>query len=92
MQQHVGEEFDAVISGVAAFGFWAQTIPHKCEGLISLNNLLDLDEFKFVEEEYALVGKRSRLKFQMGNTVRIKVAAANLSKRQLDFELMIKRI
>jgi ribonuclease R len=92
MQQHVGEEFDAVISGVAAFGFWAQTIPHKCEGLISLNNLLDLDEFKFVEEEYALVGKRSRLKFQMGNTVKIKVAAANLSKRQLDFELIIKRI
>jgi ribonuclease R len=92
MQQHVGEEFDAVISGVAAFGFWAQTIPHKCEGLIAVNNLLDLDEFKFIEEEYALVGKRSKLKFQMGNSIRIKVAAANLTKKQLDFELIRKKV
>lgn len=88
MQKFIGDEFDAVISGVAAFGFWAQTIAHKCEGLVSLNNLLDLDEFKFIEEEYALVGKRSKLKFQMGQKVRIRVAAANLSKKQLDYELI----
>ena len=89
MQRFVGEEFDAVISGVAAFGFWAQTIAHKCEGLISVNNLLDIDEFKFVEEEYALVGKRSHIKFQIGNPVRIKVASANLIKKQLDYEVIL---
>jgi len=89
MQKFIGEEFDAVISGVASFGFWAQTTAHKCEGLISLNNLLDLDEFKFVEEEYALVGKRSTLKFQIGDAVKIRVAGANLAKKQLDYELIM---
>jgi len=89
MQRFVGEEFDAVISGVAAFGFWAQTIAHKCEGLISVNNLLDIDEFKFVEEEYALFGKRSHIKFQIGNPVRIKVASANVIKKQLDYEVIL---
>ena len=54
-----------------------------------MNNLLDIDEFKFVEEEYALVGKRSHIKFQIGNPVRIKVASANLIKKQLDYEVIL---
>lgn len=88
MKKYIGQEFDAVISGVAGFGFWAQSLPHKCEGLVSLNNLLDIDEFIYVEEDYALVGKRTKMKFQMGNTIRILVAGANLKKRQLDYELV----
>jgi ribonuclease R len=91
MQKFVGEEFDAVISGVTTFGFFAQTISHKCEGLVSINNLLDIDEFKFVEEEYALIGRSSKMKLQMGNTVKVRVAAANLSKKQLDFELILAK-
>lgn len=89
MKKYIGQEFDAVISGVAGFGFWAQTIPHKCEGLVSVNNLLDVDEFVYVEEEYALFGKYTGMRFQMGNTVRILVAGANLKKRQLDYELVL---
>ncbi|MCR6720622.1 MAG: ribonuclease R [Chitinophagaceae bacterium] len=85
MQQHVGEEFDGVISGVAAFGFWVETIDHKCEGLVSVASLLDYDEFRHVESEYCLVGHRSGKKFRMGDKVRIQVAAANLLKRQLDY-------
>lgn len=85
MSNHVGEDFDGVISGVASFGFWVETVDHKCEGLVSINSLLEYDEFRHVENDYALVGMRSGKKFRMGDKVRIKVAAANLGKRQLDY-------
>lgn len=86
MSQFVGEEFDAVISGVASFGFWCQTLDHMCEGLISVRDLEE--EFIHDEEEYMLIGKSSKRKFQMGQKIRIQVAGANLSKRQLDYELV----
>jgi ribonuclease R len=90
MKQFLGEEFDGVISGVASFGFWAETIDHKCEGLVSVFSLQDYDEFRHIEEDYCLVGKRSGRKFRMGDRVRIKVIAANLTKRQLDYEWVLQ--
>ncbi len=89
MQGYLGEEFEGVISGVASFGFWVETIEHKCEGLVSINSLLEYDDFRLVEGDYSLVGLRSGRKFMMGDKVRIKVVAANLSKRQLDYEWVI---
>ncbi|MCU7551472.1 ribonuclease R [Chitinophagaceae bacterium LB-8] len=89
MQQFLGEEFEGVISGVAPFGFWVETVEHKCEGLVSLNSLLDYDEFHLIETEYMLSGVRSGRKFRMGDKVRIKVVAANLTKRQLDYEWVL---
>jgi ribonuclease R len=86
MQQYLGEEFEAVISGVARFGFWAETVAHKCEGLISINHLNDYDEFRLIESDYSLVGRRSGRKFRMGDKVMIRVVSANLDKRQLDYE------
>lgn len=89
MQDFLGEEFEGVISGVAAFGFWVETIEHKCEGLVNINSLLEYDDFRLVEGDYSLVGLRSGRKFMMGDKVRIKVVAANLSKRQLDYEWVV---
>src|SRR5439155_12206805 len=89
MNDFLGEEFDGVISGVAAFGFWVETVLHKCEGLVSINSLLEYDEFRLVETDYALVGMRSGRKFRMGDKVRIKIIAANLEKRQLDYEWVL---
>ena len=89
MQNFLGEEFEGVISGVAAFGFWVETVEHKCEGLVSLNSLLDFDDFRLVETDYCLVGHRSGRKFRMGDKVWIKVIAANLTKRQLDYEWVV---
>jgi ribonuclease R len=90
MKNYLGEDFEGVISGVASFGFWVETIEHKCEGLISLNSLLEYDEFRLVESDYCLVGQRSGKKFRMGDKVRIKVVAANLTKRQLDYEWVVE--
>jgi ribonuclease R len=89
MQGFLGEEFEGVISGVAAFGFWVETVEHKCEGLVSLNSLLEYDDFRHIETDYALVGRRSGRRFRMGDKVTIKVVAANLTKRQLDYEWVI---
>jgi ribonuclease R len=87
MQEHLGEDFDAVVSGVTAFGVFVETVEHKCEGLIGMLELSQYDDFVFMENEYALVGRGTGLRFQMGDTLKIKVAAANLDKRQLDYSL-----
>ena len=86
LSDYVGEEFEAVISGVATFGFWAETVAHKCEGLVSIRDLNYYDDFRLVETDYSLVGVRSGRKFRMGDTVTIKVISANLEKKQLDFD------
>jgi ribonuclease R len=86
MRQFIGDEFDSIISGVSAFGFWVETVEHKCEGLVSIRDLSDFDDFKLDETDYALVGMRTKQKFRMGDKIRIKVIAANLEKRQLDYE------
>jgi ribonuclease R len=89
MKGFLGETFEAIISGVAHFGFWAETVAHKCEGMISIVSLSDYDEFRLVENDYSLVGKRSGRKFKMGDAITIKVIAANLDKRQLDYEWVL---
>jgi ribonuclease R len=89
MKDFLGQEFDGVISGVASFGFWVETIEQKCEGLVSINSLLDYDDFRLIESDYSLVGRRSGRQFRMGDKVKIKVVAANLTKRQLDYEWVI---
>lgn len=90
MKQFVGDEFPAVISGVASFGFWAETIEHKCEGLVSIQSLLDYDDFRHIDTEYALVGRRSGRTFRMGDKVTVKLVSANLAKRQLDYEWILQ--
>ena len=89
MSAFLGEEFEGVISGVASFGFWVETVEHKCEGLVSINSLLDIDDFRYVESDYMLVGRRSGRQFRIGDKLTIRVVAANLTKRQLDYEWVI---
>jgi ribonuclease R len=89
MQDFLGEEFEGVISGTAAFGFWVETVQHKCEGLVSMNSLLQHDDFRYIEADYALVGRRSGRRFRMGDRVWVKVIATNLTKRQIDYEWVI---
>jgi ribonuclease R len=85
MSKHIGATFDALISGVAQTGFWAETIEHKCEGMISISDLNEIDEFTFIDSEYALVGFRTNKKFRIGDKVKIRVDRADLEKKQIDF-------
>jgi ribonuclease R len=89
MQNYLGEEFEGVISGVSSFGFWVETVEHKCEGLVSIQSLNSYDEFMHMETDYCLVGRRSGRTFRMGDKIRIKIVSANLTKRQLDYEWVL---
>ena len=86
MQQFLGHEFEGVISGVASFGFWVETVEHKCEGLVSAQSLYEWDDFRHLESDYCLQGMRTGIRFSMGDKIRIRVVSANLVKRQLDYE------
>jgi ribonuclease R len=86
LKDHLGETFEGVVSGVASFGFWVETVTHKCEGLVNIIGLSDYDDFRLVEGDYSLVGRRSGRTFRMGDRVWIRVISANLEKRQLDYE------
>lgn len=88
MQGFIGDDFDAIISGVATFGFWAETVEHKCEGMVSVTDLSEFDDFEFIEGEYALVGRSTGLRFAMGGKVRVRVVSANLAKRQIDYTIL----
>jgi ribonuclease R len=88
MQQFIGDEFEGVVSGVAHFGFWVETVDTKCEGLVSIHNMSTKDEFKYDEQEYALIGMFTGKKIRIGDRVKIQVVAANLVKRQLDYDLI----
>lgn len=90
MREHLGEDFDGVISGVSSFGFWVETINEKCEGMVSLMSLSYMDTFEHIEGEFMLRGVRTGKTFRMGDRIRIKVIAADLDKRQMDYEWIPK--
>ncbi len=92
MRAYLGQEFEGVISGVASFGFFVETIDHKCEGLVSTISLSEVDDFLLLEGDYSLVGRKSGRKFKMGDRVWVQVVAANLDKRQIDFAWVNKTI
>ena len=86
MADKVGMEFDAHISGVQSYGIYCEIDENHCEGLVGMHDL-DGDYYEFDERNYCLVGRRHHHKYQLGDAVRIKVARANIDKRQLDFIL-----
>ena len=69
---------EGVISGVAAFGFWVETVNEKCEGLVSVRDLSDNDDFRHDDTDYALAGLHTGKKFRMGDKIQIKLVSANL--------------
>ena len=86
MEDKIGNEYDAHISGIQSYGIYCEIDENHCEGMVPMRDLDD-DYYDFDERNYCLVGRRHHHKYQLGDPVRIKVARANLEKRQLDFIL-----
>jgi len=86
MSDKVGQVFDAHISGIQSYGIYCEIDENHCEGLVGMHDL-DGDYYEFDERNYCLVGRRHHGKYQLGDPIRIKVARANIEKRQLDFIL-----
>lgn len=87
MQTHVGETFDAVISGVTQWGVYVEEKNTKAEGMIRMRDLGD-DFYELDEKHYALLGTRTRKKLSLGDRVRVKLTKADLDARTLDFVLV----
>lgn len=87
MEQFVGQTFDAFITGVQDYGIFVEIPETRCEGLIRSRSMKG-DYFVYDEKNHALVGKQTRVKYQLGSPVKIKVLNADLIKKQLDFELV----
>jgi ribonuclease R len=86
MEDKIGNEYDAHISGIQSYGIYCEIDENHCEGMVPMRDLDD-DYYEFDERNYCLVGRRHHQKYQLGDPVRIKVARANMEKRQLDFTL-----
>ena len=86
MTDKIGNTYDAHISGIQSYGIYCEIDENHCEGMVPMRDLDD-DYYDFDERNYCLVGRRHHHKYQLGDAVRIKVARANIEKRQLDFIL-----
>lgn len=87
MSEHIGQIYDAHISGITDFGIYCEIDENHCEGMVPMRDLKD-DYYEFDEKNYCLRGRRRGTLYQLGDEVRIKVVKANLEKKQLDFTLV----
>jgi ribonuclease R len=87
MSDKLGQVFDAVISGITEWGVYAEINENKCEGMIPIRDLDD-DFYEFDEKNYCLRGRRNKRTYSLGDPLKIKVARANLERKQLDFALV----
>ena len=87
MQSHLGETYSGIISGVTEWGLYVELNDNLCEGLVPMRDLAD-DFYDFDEKNHCLVGRRRNHRYRLGDNVDIKVARADLEKKQLDFVLL----
>lgn len=87
MQSHLGENYSGIISGVTEWGLYVELNDNLCEGLVPMRDLAD-DFYDFDEKNHCLVGRRHNHRYRLGDNVDVKVARADLEKKQLDFVLL----
>ena len=87
MSTRLGEKFDAVVTGVAEYGFFAQAEQFPAEGLIHVSSLID-DFYRFEEESRSLYGTKTKKRYRLGDRVRVEVLRVDIAKRMLDFRLV----
>lgn len=90
MQDHKGQEFLGIISGVTDWGMYVEIIENKCEGMVRIRDIKD-DHYIFDESQYALIGNNTKNMYQLGDEVIVKVNQIDLVKRHLDFHLIGKK-
>lgn len=90
LSERIGEELDAVITGVEQYGLFAQGIELPAEGLIHVTSLAD-DYYQYDRPSHTLSGRRSENQFRLGDRVRVVVAQVDVDRRELDFRLVERR-
>ena|SRR3989338_7886472 len=86
MKEHIGEEFNGIISGVTEWGIYVEEVETKCEGMIKLRDLGD-DFYALDQKNYRVVGEKAKKTYSLGDKIRFRVAGADMERRTLDFQL-----
>ncbi len=89
MKDKTGEEFEGIISGVTAFGFFVELKDIFVEGLVRVTSLHD-DYYQYHEKKYCLVGEGTHKTFRIGDEVRVRVDQVDVERRHIDFGLIEK--
>ena len=89
MEEHIGEEFEGVISSVTKWGIYVE-LPNTIEGLIHVTNMHD-DHYNYVEENYEMVGEHTGKTYKLGETVWVRVIGTDYLQRTIDFELVERK-
>lgn len=84
LEGRVGEEFDAVISGVSDSGMYVELIETRAEGMVRMRDIGD-DYFTHDQKRYRLVGERTKKQYALGDPIRVKLTAARVAEKELDF-------
>ncbi len=87
MQDHIGQEFDGIISAVTGFGFFVRLNDLFIDGLVHISTL-DNDYYRFDVAGQRLLGENSGMIYRIGDAVKIRVEAVSLEQRQVDFALV----
>jgi len=87
LKNKIGEVFDGVISGVTEWGLYVEITQNKCEGLVKVSSIKN-DHYVFDEKKYTLIGYRTKVGYQLGQKVKIKIQKADLERKQMDFILV----
>ena len=87
MQDKIGYEFEGHISGLTEWGIYVEVEPTKIEGMVALRDIKS-DFFEFDQDHYRIVGRRSKVVYNLGDPVRIRVKKTNLEQKLLDYELI----
>ncbi|MDE6333062.1 MAG: RNB domain-containing ribonuclease, partial [Muribaculaceae bacterium] len=87
MNDHLGEVYTGIISGVTEWGLYVELDANKCEGLVPVRDLAD-DYYDFDEKNYSLTGRRHNNRYRLGDRVNVQVARCNLDRKQLDFVIV----
>ncbi len=87
LRQYVGRAFDGIISGVTDWGIYVELTENKCEGMIRLNALFD-DFYEYDEKQKAVIGKRSKKRYMIGDPIRVTVKKTDPIKRTIDFNIV----
>ena len=87
MQDHQDQDFPGIISGVTQWGIYVEIISNKCEGMVRIQDMRD-DHYEFIQEQYAVVGRKTQRTFTLGDQVLVRVKNADLVRKQLDFTML----
>ena len=86
MQDKTNKKFNGVISGITDWGIFVEIVENKCEGMIPVRDLKG-DYYIYNKDDHSLIGKKSKIKYQLGDSIQVQVKHADLIKKQLDFIL-----